>query len=191
MKHLEFKRRFGELIRDGRKRATIRTKTNLKVGDEVLVHSGGKIIGKAVIESIEAKSFEELSDDDAVDDGFTNREELIKELRKLYGTPEKVYIIRFSFSEFEQPVTPEDMYYGGFKPEEIADLALRYLELSEKEKEILKIYLEEKSLRRAARSIGGLSKRKILRKILRDCYRRLSEEGLLKKIKDESKENSS
>lgn len=178
MKHLEFSREYRELLLNGRKKATIRKWTNLKAGDEVYVHCGGKIIGGARIVAVERKKIEEFTDEDAKLDGFRSREELIQELEKLYGNNEDFYLIKFEFrpDEFKNP---HEFYYGSADLVEIAEKSLSNLDLSEEERKILEIFLRAGSIRRAANRLGGYRKRGTIRKILRKCYKELRERGLV------------
>ncbi len=99
-KRLVFKLQFAERILSGEKTSTIRIKSGFKVNDIVDVYVGSARVGKAVIRRIIRKKISELSDDDARRDGFRNRDELIRELSKLYGRraisqDREVYIIEF------------------------------------------------------------------------------------------------
>jgi|GEM_PF-1145300 hypothetical protein len=96
MKHLAFSGKYAEDIIKGRKRATIRKKINVRPGDLVLVHSGGKIIGTAKITAVEKRRTEDLTEDDAKLDGFDSRDEMMKEIERL-GYEGEVYIIKFDF----------------------------------------------------------------------------------------------
>jgi len=72
--------------------------TNLKPKDLVEIIAGGESCGYARIKSIVRKRISEISNKDARRDGFKNKKELLRALKKIYGriTPEtKVYIIRF------------------------------------------------------------------------------------------------
>ena len=177
MKHLEFKEKYLKSLLSGKKRATIRTSTNLKPGDIVFVHCGGKIIGKAEVNSVEEKFVEELTEEDAKADGFSNLKELKRELKKLYGDVDRFYIIRFTLRPFENAVTPHEMYYGSAEADllEIAKTALEKLNLSEEEKKILEIFLNCGSIKKAAIKLGGLRKRKVVREVLRKCSSKLKE----------------
>ncbi|MEM1634310.1 MAG: hypothetical protein QW714_01115, partial [Nanopusillaceae archaeon] len=76
----------------------------------------------------------------------------------------------------------EDFAWGG-KKINLIGLAKLILEkdesLTQKQKELLKILIEEKSLRKAALRLGSLNKRTIFRKILREGYKRLKEKGYI------------
>lgn len=179
MKHLEFKNKYRSLLLNGKKRATIRLYTNLKPGDEVYVHCGGKIIGIAEIEDVQEKRIDELTEEDAKIDGFESLDELVDEIRGIYGDVEKVYVIKFRFKEFENSVIPHEMYYGDADLVQIAEKALQTLDLSEEERKVLKLFLETGSIRKVAFKLGGIRKRKVIRDLLRKCYSELKEKGLL------------
>ena len=179
MKHLEFKDKYKELLKSGKKTATIRLQCPYKRGQEVFVHCGGEIIGTAKIIDIQEKKLEELTEEDAKADGFSSLEELLEELRKLYGSPEKVYIIRFKFKEFKEGINPHEMYYGDADLVEIAKKALENLKLNEKDREILELFVKTGSIRKTAMKLGGLKRRGIIRKILRKCYNELRKKGLI------------
>ena len=173
-KHIEFKGKYKKLLTSGKKRSTIRRRCYVREGEDVFVHCGGKIIGKAKILKIEEKRLEELDDSVARAEGFKNREELINEIKKIYDT-DRVYVINFEFHPFKKPLTPEEVYYGSLSLREIAERALKELELSEEEKRILETFLEAGSVKKAAVRLGGIWERKKVRDILRKCYQRLNE----------------
>ncbi|WP_297496924.1 ASCH domain-containing protein [Thermococcus sp.] len=185
MKHLEFDGRYAEAILRGKKRATVRLgrKPNLKEGDEVLIHSGGYALGKAVIERVESKTVGELTDEDAFLDGFSTREELVKALREHYryvsnGSPAHVVVFRLT-ERFEKPVMSSDYAYEGNNPIEIAEIALRHLDLSEGDRKLIELFLRAGSLRKAAYRLGGLNKRYLIRDALRRAYEELKRRGLM------------
>jgi hypothetical protein len=179
MKHLEFKDKYKELLKSGKKTATIRVQCYVKKGDEVFVHCGGRIIGTAKIIDVEEKSLDELSDEDAKADGFSSKEELLEEIKKLYGNPKKVYLIRFKFKAFKNEIDPHEMYYSDADLVEIAKKALEHLSLSEKDKKILQLFVKTGSIRKTAMKLGGLKKRGVIRKILRSCYDELRRRGFI------------
>ena len=179
MKHLEFKDKYKELLKSGKKTATIRLQCPFKKGQEVFVHCGGKIIGTAKIIDIQEKKLEDLTEEDAKADGFSSLEELLEELRNLYGNPEKVYVIRFKFKEFKEGINPHEMYYGDADLVEIAKLALENLSLNEKDRNILELFIKTGSIRKTAMKLGSMKKRGVIRKILRKCYNELRKKGLI------------
>jgi len=185
MRHLEFDGRYAGAILSGQKRATVRLgrRPNLEEGADVGIHSGGYAIGRAVIESIESKLVGELTDEDAFLDGFSNREELINALKTHYKevSPDSpAHVIRFRLVEkFERPPTSSDYAYEGNTPLEIAENALKHLDLSEEDRRLLGLFLSSGSLRRAAKKLGGMSKRYIVREALRRAYEELKRKGIM------------
>jgi len=83
-KRLIFKKEYGSAILEGRKTATVRLTSQLRKGDTVDIIAGKIKIGTATIEDIEVKRLRELTNEDAAIDGFKNREELIRTLKKIY-----------------------------------------------------------------------------------------------------------
>ncbi|QDA31860.1 ASCH domain-containing protein [Thermococcus indicus] len=185
MRHLEFDGRYAEAILSGRKRATVRLgrRPNLEPGDEVLLHSGGYAIGKAVIERVESKTVGELTDEDALLDGFSSREELIRALKSHYKHVDDdsiAHVIVFRLVErFEKPVMSSDYAYEGNLPVEIAEKALKHLDLSDEDRELLELFLQAGSLRKAAHRLGGMNKRYLIRDTLRRAYRELKRRGIM------------
>lgn len=124
------------------------------------------------------------------------KKELLKALKKHYGNLDRgvpVTIIEFKIQDkFKEEITSSDFAYGGYKATEIAKLALSHnIDLSEKEKEILKLLLNTGSIRKTARQIGNLNKRFMIRKILRKVFSNLVKEGIITpKIKSYYEENN-
>lgn len=185
LKHLEFKEKFRRQLLSGEKKATVRLHTTLREGDRVLIHCGGEILGEGMVERVEEKRPDELTEEDAKDDGFASLHELLEEIKRLYGDVDRVFVIRFSMKPFSQGKNPQNFYYGQADLKEIAELALKNLQLGEKEKRILQLFLETGSIIRAAKRLGGLRKRGLIREVLRKCYREL----IKKEIIDERREN--
>ncbi|MCS7099980.1 MAG: ASCH domain-containing protein [Sulfolobales archaeon] len=98
-KRLVFREAYREKIALGAKVATIRLNSSLRVGDFVDVVAGRSYVGSAVITSVEVKKVSQLTDRDAELDGFRSREELLRELRRIYGRSitdsTEVKVIRF------------------------------------------------------------------------------------------------
>ncbi|ASJ00982.1 ASCH domain-containing protein [Thermococcus gorgonarius] len=185
MKHLEFDGKYAGAILKGKKRATVRLgkRPNLKEGDVVLIHSGGYVLGKAIIERIESKTVGELTDEDAFLDGFSSREELINALKEHYkwvNEDSKAHVVVFRLIEkFDKPVTSSDYAYEGNLPVEIAEKALKYLDLPEEDRKLIELFLKTGSLRKAAYRLGGLNKRYLIRNALRRAYEELRKRGLI------------
>jgi len=85
MKKLKFRKRYAQKILSGEKVTTIRLETDLRPGDEVLIVAGDEPVAKAVIKSVVSKRVSELTDEDAVRDGFTRKKDLMRALRSIYG----------------------------------------------------------------------------------------------------------
>ncbi len=83
---LKFKPEYLRLLKEGRKKTTIRLEKKYRVGETVyLADTNGRIYGKAVIEDIVEKKLGELTNSDALVDGFENLAELLTILREIYG----------------------------------------------------------------------------------------------------------
>ncbi|MCS7122069.1 MAG: ASCH domain-containing protein [Archaeoglobaceae archaeon] len=177
MKHLEFDGKYLDDLLSGKKKTTIRKFVRFKLGDRVLVHAGGKIVGEAKILSIEKKKIDEISDEDAKLDGFSSKEDLIAELKKL-GYKDYIYVVKFEFKALDS-VEPYKFYYGDESLEKIAKLAIENLNLSEEERKLLELYLKYKSIRKVASKLGGYKERGKVRKVLRSCLEKLKTEGLI------------
>ncbi len=186
MKHLEFDGRYMNAILTGKKKATVRLgkRPNLNPGDEIIIHSGGYALGKGVIEKVESKRVGEITDEDAFLDGFSGREELIRALKEHYryvsdDSPAHVVVFRL-VERFEKPVMSSDYAYEGNIPAEIAEMALKHLNLPEEDRNLLELFLKTGSLRKAAYRLGGLNKRYLIRETLRRAYEELKSRGLMK-----------
>jgi len=184
MKNLKFDGRYKDALLDGRKRATIRLKpVSLKPGDEILIHSGGYVLGKAKVKRAVVKRVAELTDEDARLDGFKNREELIRALKSHYKnlrSEDEITLIEFELTEkLDKPVLSADFPYEGNSPIEIAEKALKHLNLDSEEVALLKLFLREGSLRKAAYKLGGLNKRYKIREVLRKAYEELKGKGIM------------
>ncbi len=99
-KRLIFKKEYAADIISGKKTSTVRMTSSLKAGDEVELYAGGIWLGTAKIKEVEVKKVRELTDEDALRDGFSNRDELVKTLKKIYGNrglseSTEVKLIRF------------------------------------------------------------------------------------------------
>ena len=170
-KHLMMKGKYADIILSGKKTTTIRPgKVEVKA-KEFLIHAGGKIIARAVLEDVRYKRLKNLTDEDARLDGFSSKEELKKELKEFYPDMKEhdwVTIIRFRI--VEKLDRPEEKSYAGKSAYEIAEIALRNadaLNLTDEEKNILKKLTETKSLRATARELyGNINERRRVRKIL-------------------------
>lgn len=98
-RRLKFKKRYLQMILEGRKRSTIRL-GRLVLRDRLLTIVGdGKPIALARVDEVIYKKVRELTDEDARVDGFRGLIELFRELRRIYGDfslEDDVTIIRFT-----------------------------------------------------------------------------------------------
>ncbi len=188
MRHLQFDGKYYELLKSGKKKATIRLeKPKVKVGDVVYIHSAGKVLGKAKITRIITKKISQLTDEDARLDGFKSRSELIRALKEHYPQlrgDKEIVIIEFDWVErFDKDISSEDFAWMGAKidPVELAKLSLQYDDkLTPKQRQILELLIQSGSIRKAAMRLGGLHKRDLFRRILRVTLKRLIEKGVIK-----------
>lgn len=102
-KTLIFRKEYGRSLILGKKTTTIRLHSNLREGEVVDVRVGDVHVGRAYIENVITKKVCELSDADALNDGFRSKEDLILELKKIYGKNRitddtEVKIIKFRLS---------------------------------------------------------------------------------------------
>ena len=84
-KVLRFKKKYEKSILSRKKKTTIRLRTELKVGDDVINRAGREDIADARITSVRTAKIKDLTDEHAMQDGFGSREELINELESIYG----------------------------------------------------------------------------------------------------------
>ncbi|MCD6196101.1 MAG: ASCH domain-containing protein [Staphylothermus sp.] len=184
-RHLMVKGKYVEDILTGKKKATIRKGIVIPKYEEIIVHGGGKPVAKIKVTKVTHKKLNELTNEDALKDGFKNKKELIKELKRVY--PELtdndwVTIIEFDLVQRLDHLEPEHPYLG-LEPADIARLGLRYLnkELNQKDKQILLDLTRTNSIRMTAlRIFGTLNKRYIIRKVLRKTLGKLIEKGVIK-----------
>jgi len=183
-RHIMVKGKFAKQILKGEKITTVRLGIVRPKYDEVIIHGGGRPICKAKIVRVEHKRVKELSDADAIKDGFKDLLHLLEELEKFYGqlNPDNwVTIIEFKVIERLNKLEPKDPYLG-LKPVDIARIALRYLtDLSEHERKILLELTRYASLRRTAKELyGNPLQRKHIRAIVKKALKKLIERGLIK-----------
>jgi len=84
-KVLHFRKKYEDAILSRKKRTTIRLRTTLRVGDDVVIRAGKEDIADAKITSIRTTRIRDLTDEHALKDGFHSKEELINELESIYG----------------------------------------------------------------------------------------------------------
>lgn len=182
-----FSKKYLEDLLKGTKLSTVRLgNVKYRVGDEVLVYCGGLVLGRARITGVKRKRFIDLTEEDAVMDGFPSLRDLLKALKQHYpnlkaNTP--LTVIRFEWIEkFDAPLSDTEYSWRyELPPIEVARLALEKLNsLSLDERIVLEALVEGGSVRAAARKLGGLSLRPLVRGVLRHAAEKLVEKGLLR-----------
>jgi len=191
-RHLMVKGKYVEKILSGEKKATIRLGIVKPKYDEVFIHGGGRPVALAKIVKVSHKRVKDLTDNDALKDGFSSKRELLKELKKNYdelNPNDYVTIIEFEVIKKLSELDYKDPWLG-LKPAEIARIGLRYCtDLNDEERRILEDLTRTESLRKTAiRLYGNISKRWIIRKVLRRVLKKLIEKGVLGQ-KIDSEEN--
>ncbi len=181
-RHIMLKREFINAIRRGEKKATIRLGRVKVYSREILIHAGGQIIAKAVINSVRYKKVRDLNDEDAKLDGLKNREELLRELKRIYGKisdDDVVTIIEFDVIQHLN--IPEDYFWRNTSPHKIAKLAVKHLNLNKEEREILETIIKTKSIRKTSKILfGSLYYRPRIRNLLKKCVVELTKQGVIK-----------
>jgi len=183
-RHIMMRGEYARLLLSGRKKATIRLGKVIPKYDEVIIHSWGRPIAKAKIVKVVYKRIRELTNEDAWKDGFKTRDELLRELRRVYGgfnDNNLVTVIELEVVQRFDKLVPEDPYLG-LKPSDVGRLALRYLEneLSHEELSILEELAKGRSIRRVAKRITGspLNRSKI-RRVVRKALALLVKKGII------------
>jgi|Deesub1362B_J571_1020462.scaffolds.fasta_scaffold00262_34 hypothetical protein len=97
---INFNEEFVEAIIRGNKITTIRKgRRSYPVGGIVELAVRNEAFARAKIEKVEFKRIGELTDEDAIRDGFASKIELVKELKKIYGKiseADEVTIVHFT-----------------------------------------------------------------------------------------------
>ncbi|WP_054853179.1 ASCH domain-containing protein [Vulcanisaeta distributa] len=181
-RHLMLKSKYLDKLGNGRF-TTIRLGIIRPKYREVFIHSGGMVVAKARIVNVLYKRVSELTDEDAVADGFTSREALIDELRGgIYGNITNNDWVTILTLEVTKAIGRRDDGSIGLSPVDIARLALRYnVPLSEEERRVLQELVNEGSVRKAAVKLfnslrGG---RVVIRRIIRKSLKHLIRMGVI------------
>jgi len=183
-RHIMFKGKYVKQILHGEKITTVRLGIVKPKYDEVIIHGGGRPICKAKITRVEHKMVKQLSDTDAIKDGFKNLLNLLEELEKFYGQlnpNDWVTIIEFKVLERLDKLELKDPYLG-LKPIDIARIALRYLQdLSDEERRILLELTRQVTLRRTAKTLyGNPLKRHYIRKVVKKALKKLIDRKIIR-----------
>ena len=119
---LTFKRKFWDAVLSGEKTQTLRIWKTLRIRENQKSYAPG--IGPLWIDSIEEVSFEELTDADAIPDGFSSIEALRKEIRAIYGSNPigTLYRVRFHLlpPEPKDPLGPKPVFYDTLETVELS-----------------------------------------------------------------------
>lgn len=181
-----FSRKYLERLLDGSKLTTIRAgNVRYRPGDVLIVHCGGLVLGRAKILRVERKKLIDLSEEDARKDGFGSLRELLQALKQHYPNLKRdtpLTILEFEWVErFETPLSDgEHNWCYSEGPLEVAKLALEKLDdLSFEERMVLEAFVKTGSVRGAARKLGGLSTRPLVRGVLKRVAERLASLGLI------------
>jgi len=183
-RHLMVRGEFVKPILEGVKKATIRMGVVVPKYDEVIIHGGGRPIAKARIIDVVYKRVSELTGADAALDGFSNREELIEALKKVYGRvspDDMVTIIKFEVVQRLDEVRSDDVYCG-LNPSDIARIYLRYLKesASEEDRRVLELLSRGLSIREVAKKLYGSPERRFrVRRAVRRALKELISRGVL------------
>lgn len=148
---------------------------------EVFIHSGGMVVAKARIVNVLYKRISELTDEDAITDGFTSREALIDELKSIYGSITNNDWVTILTLEVTRVIGRRDDGSVGLSPVDIARLALRYnVPMSEEERRVLQELVNEGSVRKAAvKLFNSLRGRVVIRKVVRRVLKHLIRMGII------------
>ena len=105
---LRFKDKYLDKVLRGEKRVTLRLGIVMPSRQLVYILSGDRVYGEAVIESVQYRRISELDPLTLREEGVSNVEELVDELRELYGDvkpSDVVSVIRFRvLRRYERPV---------------------------------------------------------------------------------------
>lgn len=191
-RHIMMKKEFAELVLAGVKTTTIRLGIVKPKRKRVILHGGGKVLAELEITGVEVKRVCDLTDEDAKEDGFQNKNQLLQNLNEIYGSirpSDKVTIIKFKvIKRIGGPHTDESSRYLGLRPADIASIAIRYrLKLNPKDFTVLKKVAETGSVRKAAIALfGTINKRRVIREALSRALKKLIEAGVIEKSNNEA-----
>ncbi|GAB6947027.1 ASCH domain-containing protein [Vulcanisaeta sp. JCM 16161] len=179
-RHLMLKSKYLDKLGNGRF-TTIRLGIIRPKYREVFIHSGGMVVAKARIVNVLYKRISELTDEDAIADGFTSREALIGELRDIYGNVSNDDWVTILTLEVTRAIGRRDDGSIGLSPVDIARLALRYnVPMSDEERRILQELVNEGSVRKAAiKLFNSFKGRVVIRRVVRRALKHLMRMGVI------------
>ncbi|MEM4576476.1 MAG: ASCH domain-containing protein [Candidatus Nezhaarchaeales archaeon] len=186
-RHIMMKKEFADLVLAGVKTTTIRLGIVKPKRRRVILHGGGKVLAELEISDVKVKRVCDLTDEDARQDGFQDKNQLLQNLKEIYGSispSDKVTIIKFKvIRRIGEPCNDESSRYLGLRPADIASIAMRYgLKLGPRDIAILKKVAETGSVRKAAIALfGTIAKRRVIRAALSRALKKLIETGIIER----------
>lgn len=178
------KKRYADKLLSGEKTVTIRLGIVKPKYRELIVHAGGRPVAKVYVDKVTYKRVYELTLNEALKEGFCSVEELLNELRKVYGNlPADAWVTVMELKLLQRldSTVLADPYLG-FKPTDIARIALRYIkdELSDDEVKILVELTKNPSIRAVALKLyGDYGGRKHIRRILKKALKIMIEKKII------------
>lgn len=167
-----------DLVVRGLKSTTIRL-GRLRLSHRVLtLHGGGRDVAKVEVTGVKYKKVRDLTDEDARRDGFESLEALLEALKRMYkglDPDDTVTILELKVLKVLEP-----------KPRisavKIAEEALRACaDLTSEERRVLTEVIKRGSIRKAAAALyGDVSRRWLVRRVLRRALRGLALKELLR-----------
>ena len=164
---LRVKRRYVGGILSGAKRSTIRLGIIRLTSNRLYVECGGLVYGEVIVDSIKYAKLSELSEEDAVVDGFESLGEMREALTGIYpgiGDEDWVTVIRFRLvAKYERPVSRYEVEEGWKLTSwdyvlHLTKLAKMYnMARDAHELRVLNAIASSKSLEEACESLGGVS----------------------------------
>ncbi|ABL78287.1 ASCH domain-containing protein [Thermofilum pendens] len=158
---LRFKAKYIDMLLSGEKVTTIRRGIVTPTRDEVFLESDGKIYGTARVKSVRYTKVSELNSDDAVRDGFADKEDLKKALKEIYPDLKDDEWVTIIFLEdvnrFSSPLPLEALQrdIDFERASRIAQLALAHGVLNEKlARQVLARVALSGDVKDAARKLG-------------------------------------
>jgi len=181
-RYLKFKRRYLRGVLSERKHSTIRLGLVRPEYQRVYIECGGKVYGEAIIGRVRYLRLSELSEEDALRDGFTSLEDLFTNLESIYPSlkpSDWVTVIEFEVVEkFNPPLDKRDLTSSG-EYVRIARLGLAYNAYrSSEERRILAAIVAGGGLLNAVKELDNMTMNKAIR-VLNSVRGRLRRMGLI------------
>ncbi|RLE74663.1 MAG: ASCH domain-containing protein [Thermoprotei archaeon] len=177
--YLSFKGEYVDKILRGVKRATVRLGIVTPRRRELVIYGDGRAVGKVAVESVKYVRVRELTDRDALLDGFSSKRELLSALERHYpgiSPDDWVTVIRFrllrSFRRAEE---------RGADVREVAKLALAHGVVSDREgARIMTAVMTAGNIDGAYELLRGRYPLRRIRELVARAERELRSRGLLR-----------